>query len=102
MPRFMTRLHQAWLDLFLSMFEKGMTAWPDVPEPDELRTLTGDEKVTVMSYADYLFSWYAGSVAADISFYQERQGTCFGSFYMKDALAMGNPTVLAPTSPLIG
>jgi hypothetical protein len=37
-----------------------------------------------------MFAWYAGSVEADVYFCPERQATYFGSFYMKDAPAMGN------------
>ena len=43
-----------------------------------------------MSYAGDMFSWYAGSIDADVYFCPERQGTYFGSFYMKDAPAVGN------------
>ena len=50
-----------------------------------------DEKVAVMTYGGDLFSWYAGSVDADVYFCPERQGTYFGSFYLKDAPAVGNP-----------
>jgi hypothetical protein len=50
-----------------------------------------DVHVAVMTYASQLFSWYAGSVEADVYFCPERQGTYFGSFYLKDAPAMGNP-----------
>jgi hypothetical protein len=74
-----------------AMVGKGMTSWPNVDEPSELRGLTQDEKVAVMTYAGDLFSWYAGSVEADVYFCPERQGTYFGSFYMKDAPAVGNP-----------
>jgi hypothetical protein len=38
-----------------------------------------------------MYSWYAGSVEADVYFCPERQGTYFGSFYLKDWPAMGNP-----------
>lgn len=74
-----------------TMVGRGMTSWPNVTEPEELKALTGDEKVAVMTYAGDLFSWYAGNVAADVYFCPERQGTYFGSFYMKDAPAVGNP-----------
>jgi phosphatidylethanolamine-binding protein (PEBP) family uncharacterized protein len=47
--------------------------------------------VAVMTYAGDLFSWYAGSVEADVYFCPERQGTYFGSFFMKDVKAMHNP-----------
>ncbi len=79
---------RAYLD---AMVGKGMTTWPTVTEPTELRGLSRDEKIAVMTYAGDLFSWYAGSVAADVYFCPERQGTYFGSFYMKDAPAVGNP-----------
>jgi hypothetical protein len=43
-----------------------------------------------MTYASDLFSWYAGSVEADVYFCPERHGTYFGSFYVKDAPAIGH------------
>ena len=79
---------RAYLD---AMVGKGMTMWPNVDEPSELRGLSGDAKVAVMTYAGDMFSWYAGSIEADVYFCPERQGTYFGSFYMKDAPAVGNP-----------
>ncbi len=79
---------RAYLD---AMVGKGMLDWPDVGEPNELRGLDRDVKVAVMTYAGDMFSWYAGSVEADVYFCPERQGTYFGSFYLKDAPAMGNP-----------
>ena len=51
-----------------------------------------------MTYAGDMFSWYAGNVDADVYFCPERQGTYFGSFYMKDAPAMGNPNYSIPTN----
>jgi hypothetical protein len=69
----------------------GMATWPTVTEPDDLRGLTRDEKVAVMTYAGDMFSWYVGSVEADTYFCPERHGTYFGSFYLKDAPAVGNP-----------
>jgi hypothetical protein len=53
--------------------------------------LQQDVKVAVMTYASEIYSWYAGSVDADVYFCPERQGTYFGSFYLKDWPAMGNP-----------
>jgi hypothetical protein len=79
---------QAYLD---TMVGQGMLTWPDVDEPAELKGLEHDVKVAVMTYAGDMFSWYAGSVEADAYFCPERQGTYFGSFYMKDAPAVGNP-----------
>jgi hypothetical protein len=79
---------RAYLD---AMVGKGMLTWPVVDEPEELRGLERQVKVAVMTYAGDMFSWYAGSVEADVYFCPERQGTYFGSFYMKDAPAVGNP-----------
>jgi Spy/CpxP family protein refolding chaperone len=79
---------RAYLD---KMVGKGMTTWNNVDEPSELRGLGRDEKVAVMTYAGDMFSWYAGSIEADVYFCPERQGIYFGSFYMKDAHAVGNP-----------
>ena len=42
-----------------------------------------------MTYAGDLFSWYAGSLEADVYFCPERQGTYYGGFYIKDAPAIG-------------
>ena len=42
-----------------------------------------------MTYASDIFSWYAGSLTADVYFCPERHGTYYGSFYLKDAPAVG-------------
>jgi hypothetical protein len=86
---------RAYLD---AMVGQGMLNWPVVAEPDDLRGLSRDEKVAVMTYAGDMFSWYAGSVEADVYFCPERQGTYFGSFYMKDAPAVGNPNYTIPSN----
>ena len=87
----LSRLNASQKAYLAGMLGKGMTSWPVVAEPSELRGLSGDEKVAVMTYAGDLYSWYAGSLDADVYFCPERQGTYFGSFYMKDAPAVGNP-----------
>ncbi len=69
----------------------GMLDWPDAEEPSDVRHLERDVKVAVMTYAGDMFSWYLGSLEADVYFCPERQGAYFGSFYMKDAPAVGNP-----------
>jgi Spy/CpxP family protein refolding chaperone len=84
----LTSDQRAYLD---AMAGKGMTSWPTVQEPSDLRGLSQDEKVAVMTYAGDMFSWHAGSVEADTYFCPERHGTYFGSFYLKDAPAVGNP-----------
>lgn len=82
---------------FDAMVGKGMLEWPDVEEPDELQSLDRDVKVAVMTYAADVFSWYAGSVEADVYFCPERHGTYFGSFYLKDIHAMSDSTYAIPT-----
>lgn len=77
---------------------QGMLEWPQLAEPEELRGLENDVKVAVMTYAGDMFSWYAGSLEADVYFCPERQGTYFGSFYLKDAPAVGNPDYTIPSN----
>lgn len=60
-------------------------------DPMDGMQLERDVKVAVMTYASEMYAWYAGSVVADTYFCPERQGTYFGSFYLKDRPAMGNP-----------
>jgi hypothetical protein len=88
--RSMTAAQVAYLD---AMAGVGWGSWPDITGDqvrDRLRGLSHDQSVAVMTYAGDLFSWYAGSVQADVYFCPERHGTYFGSFYMKDAPAMGH------------
>ncbi len=72
--------------------------WPDLPENLDKKSLSHRAHVGVMTYASELFSWYAGSVKADIYFCPERHGTYFGGFYMKDYPAMGNHDYKISTS----
>jgi Spy/CpxP family protein refolding chaperone len=90
----MDSTQRAYLD---AMVGKGMLEWPDVEEPSDLRNLDRDERVAVMTYAADIFSWYAGSVEADVYFCPERHGTYFGSFYLKDIPAMSDPGYSIPT-----
>ncbi len=53
--------------------------------------LQQDVNVAVMTYASEMYAWYAGTVESDVYFCPERHGTYFGSFYLKDWPAMGNP-----------
>jgi hypothetical protein len=66
-------------------------SWPILPENLDKRSMSHRAHVAVMTYASELFSWYAGSIEADVYFCPERHGTYFGGFYMKDFPAMGNP-----------
>ncbi len=70
----------------------GVGNWnADLPNPLDTMNLDPDISVAVMTYASEIYAWYAGSVEADVYFCPERQGTYFGSFYLKDWPAMGNP-----------
>ena len=76
-----------------AMAGKGYASWPAKTEDDvraKTQGLTHDEVVAVMTYAGDLYSWYAGSVTSDVYFCPERHGTYFGSFYIKDAPAVGH------------
>ena len=86
---------KAYLD---GMVGKGMKEWPTVEEPEDVRGLDREVKVAVMTYAADMYSWYAGSIEADVYFCPERHGTYFGSFYLKDIFAMSDPTYAIPTS----
>ena len=71
---------------------KGVGNWPaDLQDKLGGFHLDQDVSVVVMTYASEMYSWFAGSVTADVYFCPERQGTYFGSFYLKDWPAMGNP-----------
>ena len=98
MGKILTGLNADQRAYFDAMVGKGMKEWPSVEEPSDIRGLDRDVKVAVMTYAADLFSWYAGSVDADVYFCPERHGTYFGSFYLKDIKAMSDPTYAIPTS----
>ena len=75
------------------------SSWPDVAEDETLKkSMNNNEFVAVMTYASELFSWYKGSIDADVYFCPERHGTYFGGFYMKDYPAMNNPDYFISTS----
>ena len=76
-----------------AMKGKGFNSWPDITNDqikDRMQGLPRGTAVAVMTYAGDLFSWYAGSVDADVYFCPERHGTYYGAFYMKDAPAVGH------------
>ncbi|MCE5214263.1 MAG: right-handed parallel beta-helix repeat-containing protein, partial [Methanobacterium sp.] len=81
---------KAYID---SMVGQGFNSWPDITSEQiksKMQGLPQGTSVSVMTYASDLFSWYAGSVEADVYFCPERQGTYYGSFYIKDAPAIGH------------
>lgn len=86
----MTSAQKAYFD---GMKGKGWKSWPDIADSqirDKMSRLPEGTAVAVMTYASDLFSWYAGSLDADVYFCPERHGTYYGSFYIKDAPAVGH------------
>ena len=81
---------KAYLD---AMKGKGWNSWPDVTDAQidsKMSALAQGSKVAVMTYASDIYSWYAGSLEADVYFCPERHGTYYGGFYIKDAPAVGH------------
>ena len=78
---------------FDAMKGKGWSSWPDITDAQISSKMSGlaqGSKVAVMTYASDIYSWYAGSLEADIYFCPERHGTYYGGFYIKDAPAVGH------------
>jgi len=89
--RSLSASQKAYLD---AMVGKGYNGWPDKSENDvrsKTQGLSNDEVVAIMSYAGDIYSWYAGSITSDVYFCPERHGTYYGSFFIKDAPAVGHP-----------
>ena len=80
------------------MIFNNSATWPERADQVDKRSLSRPAHVAVMTYASEMFSWYAGSVDADVYFCPERHATYFGSFYMKDIPAMGNANFSISTS----
>ncbi|WP_374512897.1 PKD domain-containing protein [Niveibacterium sp.] len=81
---------KAYLD---AMKGNGWASWPYIADAQIKARMAGlpqGTAVAVMTYASDLFSWYAGSVDADVYFCPERHGTYYGGFYIKDAPAVGH------------
>jgi hypothetical protein len=88
----LTASQEALLD---TMKAGGFESWTVTEEMeskvrDRMKGVSHDVSVAIMTYAGDLFSWYTGSLDADVYFCPERQGTYFGSFYVKDAPAIGH------------
>ena len=85
----MDSTQKAYLD---AMKGKGFNSWPNITYGQiaaKMKALPQGSAVAVMTYASDIFSWYAGSLTADVYFCPERHGTYYGSFYLKDAPAVG-------------
>jgi hypothetical protein len=90
MMKSMTTEQKAKIDALKG--KNGVGNWDaNLSDPLKSLNLDPDVNVQVMTYASEMYSWYAGSIEADVYFCPERQATYFGSFYMKDGAAMGNP-----------
>jgi len=86
--RSLTDSQIAFLD---AMVTGGFYEWEAIDHQIDPNDYSVDEHVLMMTFASEMFGWYAGSVEADTYIAPERQANYFGSFYMKDAPAMGNP-----------
>ncbi|MDM8528087.1 SMP-30/gluconolactonase/LRE family protein [Anaerolineales bacterium HSG24] len=96
--RSLTTEQKAKLDALTVL--NGVGNWDStLSDPLEGLSLSKGENVAVMTYASEMYSWYAGSVEADTYFCPERQGTYFGSFYMKDMPAMASGPGISFTIP---
>ncbi len=87
----MTSSQIAYLE---AMKGKGFNSWPNITDAQvaaKMKSLPQGSAQLVMTYAGDIFSWYEGSLYADIYFCPERHGTYYGGFYIKDAPAVGVP-----------
>eukprot|EP01083_Nonionella_stella_P119667 357933_1 len=74
-----------------AMVSGGYASWPKVYDTDKIdrNVFKGNAKTQIMTFCSELFSWYAGDIDSDTYFAPERQANYFGSFFFKDAPAMG-------------
>jgi len=91
----LNQTQRAYLD---KMKSGGLLSYPIVDASEVLKNSGQGNSVAMRTYASEMFAWYAGSVEADVYFCPERQATYFGSFYMKDRPAMGNPNYSISTT----
>ncbi len=70
----------------------------EMEEVVDRKNYSHEVHVAIMTFASEFFSWYAGSTDADVYFCPERHATYFGSFYMKDIPAMGDPNLALDTA----
>lgn len=75
-----------------AMKGKGFNEWPNITDSQvaaKMSNLPRGTATLVMTYASDIFTWYEGSLYADVYFCPERHGTYYGGFYIKDAPAVG-------------
>jgi hypothetical protein len=86
----MSSVQKAKMDALKSL--NGVAHWDStLSNPLQGLNLSQEVNVAVMTYASEMYAWYAGTVKSDTYFCPERHGTYFGSFFLKDWPAMGNP-----------
>ena len=93
--RSLTEKQKAYLS---KMVFSNSATWPELEGQVDKRSVSHTAHVAVMTYASEMFSWYAGTVEADVYFCPERHATYFGSFFMKDIPAMGDDNYSISTS----
>ena len=75
-----------------AMKGKGALEWTQPTSAQVDAVLARYPGQMMRTYAGEMLAWYLGNVDADVYFCPERQGTYFGSFFMKDIKAMNNPS----------
>jgi hypothetical protein len=75
-----------------SMKGKGSLEWAQPTQAQVDAVLKKYPGQMMRTYAGEMLAWYLGNIDADVYFCPERQGTYFGSFFMKDIKAMNNPS----------
>jgi phosphatidylethanolamine-binding protein (PEBP) family uncharacterized protein len=68
----------------------GSATWKQPSTPPAALQTFRQYSVQLRTYAGEMLAWYVGNTEADVYFCPERQGTYFGSFFMKDVKAMNN------------
>ena len=75
-----------------AMKGKGSLEWTQPTDAQVNAVLAKYPGQMMRTYAGEMLAWYLGNVDADVYFCPEREGTYFGSFFMKDIKAMNNPS----------
>jgi len=73
-----------------AMKGKGSLDWAQPTQAQINAVLAKYPNQMMHTYAGEMLAWYLGNKDADVYFCPERQGTYFGSFFMKDIKAMHN------------
>jgi phosphatidylethanolamine-binding protein (PEBP) family uncharacterized protein len=75
-----------------AMKGKGSLEWTQPTQTQIDAVLKKYPGQMMRTYAGEMLAWYLENIDADVYFCPERQGTYFGSFFMKDIKAMNNPS----------